>query len=185
MEFEFNMKELEKNLTGLQQQIFAKKAMYKAGVETESSAKEIINTFENEKGHSQGVDSGGFRDTVHSDEIEEGFGFAVRDSVPFGIFHEFGTVEHFVPFFDESGAITSLGQWAMRHFDLDGPFQVIGKKGKALKAPSRKSREDILRTMGGIMVSLDEMAPFRRALAETKANISKIFKEEFEWQMKQ
>lgn len=184
MEFEFNMKELKKNLTGLQQQIFAKKAMYRAGTETETSAKDIINNFRNEKGHLQGIDSGGFRDTIHVEEIDDGFGFSVKDAVPYGIFHEFGTVKHFVPFFDKNGNITSLGQWAMRHF-ADLSFTVEGKRGKPLKKPSVKSREEVLKTKGGLTVSLDEMAPFRTALSITDSNIDQIFREEFEWQMKQ
>lgn len=184
MGFEFNVEDLEKNLTKLQQQTFAKNAMYRAGVNTETSAKNIINNFRNEKGHLQGIDSGGFRDTIHVEEIEEGFGFSVRDAVPYGIYHEFGTVKHFVPFFDKNGNMTSLGQWAIRHFD-DLNFTVEGKSGKSLKRPSRKSREEVLRSKGGLTVSLDEMAPFRTALSITDSSIDKIFKEEYEWQMKQ
>lgn len=183
MRIEFNIGDLEKNLKKIQKQEFIKKAMYRAGMETEDIAKEIINTFTNKEGHSQGVDSGAFRDGVYSSEIKDGFGFKVRDSTPTGIYHEFGTVQHFVPFFDRGGSITSLGQWAMRHFD-DLDFEAIGKSGKVLKKPSRASREDVLKAKGGIMVSLDEMAPFRKALAETSRNIKKIFKEEFKWQMK-
>ena len=184
MEFEFNIENLEENLVKLTKQEFIKKAMYRAGVETETGAKEIINSFKNAKGHTQGVDSAGFRDSVHNNEIEDGFGFKVKDAVPYGIYHEFGTVKHFVPFFDKSGQITSLGQWAIRHFD-DLKFTVEGKRGKPLKKPSRKSREEVLRSKGGLTVSLDEMAPFRTSLARTNVNIDNIFKEEYEWQMKQ
>ena len=184
MDFEFNIDSLEENLEKLKKQDFIKKAMYRAGVETETNAKEIVNNFKNAKGHSQGVDSGGFRDAIHSSEIVYGFGFSVNDGVPYGIYHEFGTVKHFVPFFDKSGAMTPLGQWAMRHFD-ELNFTVEGKRGKPLKRPSRKSRREVLGDKGGLMVSLDEMAPFRTALAKTENKIDQIFKEEFEWQMKQ
>lgn len=184
MGFNFDTKDLEKKLDRLKDLDFVKKAMHRAGTETEISAKKIVNNFENKKGNKQGVDSGGFRDTIHIEEIEDGFGFRMKDSVPYGIYHEFGTEKHFVPFFDKAGQITSLGQWAARHFG-ELKFIVEGKRGKPLKKPSRKSRLEVLKEKGGLMVSLDEMAPFRKALEETNRNIDDIFEEEFEWQMKQ
>lgn len=158
-------------------------AMTRLGEEAELIAKDIVNTFVNSKGFPQGVDSGAFRDGINSTPIT--LGFVLRDSVPHGVWHEFGTEEHWVPFFDEMGSLTSLGQWAMRHFDNKGEsvLEVRGKKGKALKNPTRDAREEVLREMGGIMVSLDEMAAFRRAIDEVQKLAPKIFEEEWaKWQ---
>lgn len=142
-------------------------------------AQDTISSFVNSKGNSQGVDSGDFVASIHATPINGGFGVKVSDGVDYGIHHEFGTVSHWVPFFDRSGNITSLGVWALKHFDITpgSIFRVMGKKGKALKAPSVKSREDVLRDMGGISVKLDEIAPFRKALGHGKRIYINIFEE--------
>jgi len=154
-----------------------KDSMAELGDECSKHAQDTVSSFRNSKGYPQGVNTGNFVASIHSEPINDGFGFKMSDGVNYGIYHEFGTIKHWVPFYDRSGNITPLGLWALQHFSLDGTFQVIGRRGKSLKAPSRKSREDRLKAMGGIMVSLDEMAPFRKALEYCKSITNKIFKE--------
>ena len=158
----------------------AKRAIARLGIEAQKHAQNTINSFTDSKGYSQGVDSGAFRDGIKIELINDGFGFRMSDSVPHGKYHEFGTMPHWVPFFDESGSLTDLGEWAMRKFSSGGALQVKGKRGKGLKNPSRVSREEALRRMGGMTVSLDEMAPFRKALIYLKSIETKVFKEEME-----
>lgn len=180
MELKVNLgllgKEVDASTWKSQQKI--QNSMKRLGIETSVYAKEIIDTFINASGHSQGVDSGLFRDGVHSTVIDGGYGFKVNDSVPYGIYHEFGTEEHFVPFVDEAGSLTNLGKWAVRHF-TDIGFEAIGTSGKKLKRPSRKTREEIIIDRGGMIVSLDEMAPFRKALDYAHTISPTVFREEF------
>lgn len=180
MKLESNFFELDKNIDvytqGAHKHII--KSMGRLGIESEVDAKETINTFTKSSGHKQGVNSGLFRDGVHSTVIEGGYGFRLNDSVEYGIFHEFGTELHFVPFVDAAGSLTSLGKWAILHFG-DLGFEAIGKSGRALKRPSRKTREEIIISKGGMMVSLDEMAPFRKALEHAQTISSTVFREEF------
>jgi len=180
MKLETNFFELEKkiDLASKEAQQHIINSMQRLGIEAEIDAKNTINTFVNSKGHQQGVNSGLFRDGVHSDVVESGYGFALRDSVEYGVYHEFGTEEHFVPFVDAGGGLTSLGKWAVLHFD-DLGFEVLGKSGKALKTPTRSSREEIVKSKGGMVVSLDEMAPFRKALEHAQHIAPEIFEEEF------
>jgi hypothetical protein len=145
----------------------------------ERRAKDIVNTFIGKDGNPQGVDSGNFRDGIQTEVTDSGFGFRGFDTVPYGIYHEFGTKKHWMPFFDESGNLTGLGRWAMRHFDSLG-FTVTGKRGKSLKNPSRASREEVLKAKRGIMVSLDEMAPFRTSIDECVGEATRLFKEKLE-----
>ena len=155
-------------------------AMMKLGIEAQAHAQNTVDTFTNSKGHQQGVGSGAFRDSIKSEVVMDGIAFKLSDGVPYGIYHEYGTEPHWVPFFDkDTGEITSLGEWAMVNFKTL-KYEVTGKKGKPLKKPSRASREDLLRKKGGITVSLDEMAPFRKALEHTKTIAGKIFIEELE-----
>lgn len=155
----------------------AKQAITRLGIEAQKHAQNTINTFSDNKGYSQGVDSGAFRDGVKIESINDGFGFRMSDSISYGKYHEFGTIPHWVPFFDRSGSLTDLGEWAMRKFSPKGTFQVKGKKG-GLKNPSRVSKEEVLKKMGGMIVSLDEMAPFRKALIYLKSIETRVFKEE-------
>jgi len=179
MQLEANLFELEQNVKtySLGAQLHIQDSMGRLGIESEADAKNTINTFVSSKGHKQGVNSGLFRDSVHSTPIEDGYGFRLNDGVPYGIYHEFGTQEHFVPFVDASGSLTALGKWAVLHFD-DLGFSVIGTSGKKLKRPSRQSREDAVKSRGGMKVSLDEMAPFRKALEHAQNIAPDIFKEE-------
>ena len=180
MQLETNLIELDKNIDtySMKAQGHIQKSMGRLGIESEVDAKETIDTFMGSKGRKQGVDTGLFRDTIHSDVIDSGYGFILKDAVEYGIHHEYGTEEHEEPLVDENGDLTSLGKWAVRHFDVLG-YKAIGKSGKKLKKPSRKSREDVVKARGTMMVSLDEMAPFRKALEHVQNIKGEIFKEEF------
>lgn len=180
MQLSINFIELDKNIDtySMDSQEHIQKSMGRLGIESEVNAKETIDTFVKSSGHKQGVNSGLFRDGVHSTVIEAGYGFRLNDSVPYGIYHEFGTEKHFVPFADAAGSLTSLGKWAILHFD-DLGFEAIGTSGRALKQPSRKTREEIVISKGGMMVSLDEMAPFRKALEHAQNISPTVFREEF------
>lgn len=140
------------------------------GIEGAIFAQDTISNFVDSKGHHQGVDTGHFVDSVHSEIILDGNGFRIADGVDYGIYHEFGTVSHWVPFFDESGNITGLGVWALHTLDFS---EELGKGG------TRKSKEEILKQRGGIMVKLDEMAPFRKALEHIKSITAITFRETF------
>jgi hypothetical protein len=177
MNLECDFTEALKAVEGKPREETIRRGMQRIGVMAEEYAKAIINTFKKAKGTSQGVDSGSFRDGIRSESIEDGFGFRVHDSVPYGIYHEFGTEKHWLPFFDEGGELTGLGDWAQRHFDEIG-FEVKGKRGKALKRPSRNQKIDVLKQIGGMMVSLDEMAPFRKAAEYANSIAAKVMKEE-------
>lgn len=177
MNLECDFSELFKMVEPKPKQEAIKRSMRRIGLKAETHAKDTINTFKKESGHGQGVDSGAFRDGVRSEEIAGGFGFRVHDSVDYGIYHEFGTEKHWLPFFDDTGSLTGLGDWALRHFAEIG-FEVKGKRGKALKAPKRSQKLDTLKTIGGMKVSLDEMAPFRKANAYAQKIASEVFREE-------
>lgn len=141
------------------------------GIEGAKNAQDTISNFTNSKGHSQGVDTGHFVNSIHSKPILDGKGFKISDGVDYGIYHEFGTIRHWVPFFDASGNITGLGVWALHTLDFESE---VGKGG------TRKSKEEILKQRGGMMVSLDEMAPFRKALEYVKSIVHQTFKEAFD-----
>jgi hypothetical protein len=180
MNLECDFTEALKAVEGRPKEETIKRSMQKIGILAESYAKEIINTFKKAKGTGQGVDRGSFRDGIRSEPIEDGFGFRVHDSVPYGIYHEFGTEKHWLPFFEEGGGqFTSLGDWAYRHFGEIG-FEVIGKRGKALKAPARMQKIQVLEGIGGMMVSLDEMAPFRKSSEYANSIAAQVFREEME-----
>lgn len=189
MELEVNFAGVLRNLNKLEKSdVAAERAMRRTGQIASMSAKRTINRFIDAKGHPQGVDSGAFRDGIRSKPLTgKDIGFVLRDSVPYGIYHEYGTEPHWLPFFDDAGGLTGLGKWAMRHFEPSEKtvLFVKGKRGKALKKPSRVSREEKLKKLGGIMVSLDEMAPFRSAVIEAQAAAPKIFKEEYEKWLKE
>jgi len=147
------------------------KAMHRLGIEAETHIKDTINTFvRSDTGRKQGVHTGAFRDSVRVTRYDKK-GFEVSDGVPYGIYHEFGTEKHFVPFADKQGNLTPLGQWAVLNFQLLG----FGSQSKR-----RSTREEIVKSKGGMMVSLDEMAPFRKAIKHIEQVYPKIFKEVLE-----
>lgn len=182
MKLDTNIKELinKVNKTGHNyNENVVKTSMRRASVEGTGNIKETISNFKDSKGDSQGFDTGHFVASIDTDLIEDGLGFEIFDGVPYGIFHEMGTVKHWVPFFDSSGNMTELGKWAYRNF-LDIGAEATGARGKKLKRPTKKSKEEALRQRGGMSVQLDEMAPFRKGLIFLNQRVPEIFKEEFD-----
>jgi hypothetical protein len=121
--------------------------------ECESSAKQIISE--------NSVDTGQFLNSVWTETWEESddFGFKMHDGVDYGVYHEFGTIKHWLPFFyygDTSKPV--LADWGRR---------VLGLTDEEMLA------------MGGLEVEINETSPFRRALFEVEGNAGKIFEKEF------
>lgn len=121
---------------------------------------EIISNFIDSDGHRQGVDTGTFINSIHLEELGEVI--AVMDGVDYGIYHEYGTEEHWLPLMDSSGNLTPLGEWAYRKFD-DLGWEPIGKRGKSIKNKTMSGKMEAIKRRGWLRVSLDEMAPFRTA----------------------
>jgi hypothetical protein len=99
--------------------------------------------------------------SVWTETWEEGddFGFKMHDGVDYGVYHEFGTIKHWLPFFyygDTSKPV--LADWGRR---------VLGLTDEEMLA------------MGGIEVEINETSPFRKALFEVEGNAGKIFEKEF------
>lgn len=153
-----------------------KDSLYDISLEIAKEAQRIIETFVNSKGHDVGVDTGAFINGIFNEVLDEGYGFRVADTVEYGIYHEFGTEGHWLPFFDRSGEITSLGLWALRNFDNLTFTQQTENFKSGLK---RKDRTEILKQIGGITIQLDKMAPFRQALAYGKSIKEEIFRRNF------
>ena len=160
---------VKSNLDRVFNEDMAERAMTKLGIEAEKHAKTTINTFHKSTGTKQGVHTGAFRDSVRSYATPKGF--VLKDGVPYGIYHEFGTEKHFVPFVDGMGNLTSLGQWAVLNFEL---------LGFGAQAERRATREEIVKSKGGMMVSLEEMSPFRKALVHVKDIARQVLSEELE-----
>lgn len=122
--------------------------------ECEAEAKQIIS--------GGAVNSGQFLNSIWTEIWEDGeeFGFTMHDGVSYGIYHEYGTIQHWVPFYyrgDTSKPV--LADWAAR---------VLGM-----------TEEEML-ARGGMMVQLDELMPFRKGLIHIENDAEKIFKKEFE-----
>lgn len=119
----------------------------------ESSAKRTISK--------NSVDSGRFLNSVWHELWEDGdeMGFTMYDGVDYGIYHEFGTIRHWLPFFyygDTSKPV--LADWA-RH--------VLGMTDEEMLA------------QGGMMVEIKETMPFRKALLNIKDKAQGIFDRQF------
>lgn len=130
-----------------------KRAIRKMAFETEREAKLIISQ--------KSVDTGRFLNSIWSETWEDGdeIGFTVHDGVDYGIYHEYGTLKHWLPFYyydDTSKPI--LADWGRRVLGL--------------------TEEEML-AMGGIEVEIDETMPFRKALLFIEGRVQKIFDEEF------
>jgi len=108
------------------------------------------------------VDTGDFLNSIHYEMFEDGdeIGFTGYDGVKYGIFHEVGTVRHWLPFFyygDTSKPV--LANWGRRVLKL--------------------TDEEML-AMGGIEVEIKESQPFMKAILIAQAKIEEIFIEVFE-----
>lgn len=178
LDFSVDFEKLLKGIDEFPLDPIVRRSMKEIGVKTETHIKNTINTFTNEKGHKQGVDSGAFRDSVHVVMLDGGYVFKVQDGVPYGYWHETGTKPHWVPFFTKTGSLTALGQWAIRHFSDIG-FQAVGKGGKPLKRPARDLKIEVLKRKRGMRVKLSKMQAFEKGLKNAKVIGPEIFENTF------
>jgi len=130
-----------------------RRAVRKMGAEVERKSKLIVSR--------NSVDTGQFLNSIWSETWEEGdeYGFTVYDGVDYGIYHEYGTIKHWLPFFyygDVSKPV--LADWGRR---------VLGLTDEEMLA------------MGGIEVEIDETMPFRKALLFVENKVQEMFDKEF------
>ena len=149
--------ELKIDFTGIEKE-FSEKEMIKKiersmetmAQEWEMEAKTIVS---NNK-----VDTGQFLNSIHYEMLKgEEIGFIGYDGVEHGVYIEFGTIKHFVPFYDKNGEPV-LANWAKRVLNM--------------------SKEE-MEKQGGMMVELDELMPFRKALIHIENKAQDIFNNEF------
>lgn len=180
IEMEINWKEFFEDLDQMEEEVegLVLRGMQKLGDYTVDDIRHTIETFVCDRGHPQGVDTGHFVNSIHNRKTQKGYGFKITDGVFYGIYFEYGTRPRWMPFYDRSGNITALGEWAVRKFHEIG-FKVMGKRGKPLKKPKRAQKEDVLREIKGMVVQLGEMMPFRKGLDFATKNYPRIFEEEF------
>ena len=154
MELKIDFTGISKQFSDVEIKKKIKRAVATMANECELSAKETIS--------SGAVDSGRFLNSIVTEtwEKDDEMGFTMRDGVNYGIYHEFGVLQpHWVPFFyrgDTSKPV--LADWGRRVLGL--------------------SDQEML-DMGGIMVQLDELMPFRKALLDVENKAQDIFNEEF------
>ena len=130
-----------------------KKSMEGIATEWENEAKRIIQD--------NSLDTGQFANSVHFEMFEEGdsIGFIGSDAVDYGIYHEYGTVKHWLPYY--------------YYGDINKP--VLAEWGKRVLG---LSQEEML-AQGGIMVEIKESKPFMRAMMKARSDAPEIFKETF------
>ena len=156
MELSLNMEKLISNLgTTTKKEIEDKiyHAMETMAQEWEKEAKFIV------AGNS--VDTGDFLNSIHYEMNKDGdeVSFIGYDGVKYGIYHEFGTVRHWLPFFyygDTSKPV--LANWGRRVLKL--------------------TDEEML-TMGGLEVEIKESQPFMKAMLTVQGEAEEIFTEVF------
>ena len=134
-----------------------REGMESLAIEWEAKAKEIISDH--------AVDTGEFLNSVHYEMFEEGdeIGFLGEDGVKYGIYHEYGTVRHFVPFY----------KWTGDGYDISQP--ILADWGKRVLG---LTEEEMLKE-GGIKVKIDELRPFMKSLLYTNGEACEIFEEVF------
>lgn len=162
MELEIDFSDFEKQFSEEKMKEKIKKSMNAMAIEWEAETKNIISD--------NAVDSGEFLNSIHYEMIEEngGIGFIGYDGVTYGLYHEFGTVRHFVPFYKYLGKVDGTAQ-----YDTSEP--ILADWGKRVLGLS----EEEMLEMGGLNVQLKELMPFRKALAYIEAQAGNIFREEF------
>jgi len=156
MELEIDMGDLEysvEHVSPTEVRKLIKKAVYAAAMEWLSEAKRIVSD--------SAVDTGIFLNSIHVDVFEEGddIGFIGADGVDYGIYWEYGTISHWVPFYyygDVSKPV--LADWGRR---------VLGM-----------TEEEML-DMGGMEVEIPELKPFMTAMLKAQAESNGIFKKTF------
>lgn len=156
MEMELDIGDLEqtlkkkspKEIRGL-----IKASMKSLAREWETEAKRIITDG--------ALDTGEFANSVHYEMFDDGveIGFIGSDGVDYGIYFEYGTIKHWVPFYyygDTNKPI--LADWGHRVLGL--------------------SEEEMLK-QGGMEVEIPELKPFMSAMLTTQSKAENIFKKKF------
>jgi hypothetical protein len=157
MEFTFDIGNLEseiKDKAPKEIRELVKKSMEGVAIEWESEAKRIIQDG--------ALDTGEFVNSVHFEMFEEGddIGFIGSDGVDYGVYWEYGTIKHWVPFY-RYGNLNEpvLAEWGHRVLGL--------------------SEEEMLK-MGGMEVEIPELKPFMKAMLKAQSGASEIFTETFD-----
>ena len=153
MEISIDFSDIAKQFDEKEVRAKIKRSIEVMAFECESSAKQTISD--------NSVDTGRFLNSVFTKtwELDDEMGFKMYDGVDYGIYHEYGTIKHWLPFYyynDTSKPV--LAEWGRRVLGL--------------------SEEEML-AMGGIEVEIDETMPFRKALLHVEKKAQKIFAKEF------
>ena len=125
------------------------KIMEKLAIEITIRAQEIVQEH--------ALDLGGFLQSIdyRMYKRKDNIGFRVFDGVHYGKYWEFGTVAHWVPFWNRDGE-PILADWARRHGFSD---------------------ED-MKARRGLMVKIPKLQPFRKAMMHGIMKFHSIIKEE-------
>ncbi len=153
MEIDINFEDVMKELSPDEIDKKLKRVVGKMGAEVERKAKLIVSK--------NSVDTGQFMNSIWLDLWNDGdeYGFTVYDGVDYGIYHEYGTIKHWLPFYyygDTSKPV--LADWGRR---------VLGLTEAEMLA------------MGGIEVEIDETMPFRKALLFVENKAQRMLDKEF------
>ena len=153
MEIDINFEDVMKELSPDEIDKKLKRVVGKMGAEVERKAKSIVSK--------KSIDTGQFMNSIWLDLWNDGdeYGFTVYDGVDYGIYHEYGTIKHWLPFYyygDTSKPV--LADWGRRVLGLT---------------------EAEMLTMGGIEVEIDETMPFRKALLFVENKAQRMLDKEF------
>ena len=153
MEIDINFEDVMKELSPDKIDKKLKRVVGKMGAEVERKAKLIVSR--------KSVDTGQFLNSIWLELWNDGdeYGFTVYDGVDYGIYHEYGTIKHWLPFYyygDTSKPV--LAEWGRR---------VLGLTEAEMLA------------MGGIEVEIDETMPFRKALLFVENKAQRMLNNEF------
>ena len=153
MEIDINFEDVMKELSPDEIDKKLKRVVGKMGAEVERKAKSIVSK--------KSIDTGQFMNSIWLDLWNDGdeYGFTVYDGVDYGIYHEYGTIKHWLPFYyygDTSKPV--LADWGRR---------VLGLTEAEMLA------------MGGIEVEIDETMPFRKALLFVENKAQRMLDKEF------
>lgn len=154
MELDLEMGDLIENISDEKEiRKLIKKSMEGMAMEWEKSAKMIIS--------GGALDTGEFVNSIHFEmfESKDEVGFIGMDGVDYGVFWEYGTVKHFVPFY--------------RHNDTSQP--VLADWGRRVL---KLTQTEMLK-MGGLQVKIPELSPFMKAMLKAQTQAAEIFKETF------
>ena len=156
MELTMNMTELVSNLETKTKKEIEKKiyqAMEVMAQTWEREAKLIISD--------SSVDTGDFLNSVHYEMFKKGdeIGFTGYDGVKYGVYHEFGTVKHWLPFFYRG--------------DLSKP--VLANWGRRVLGLTDQEMLD----QGGLEVEIKQSQPFFKAMLIANEEANEIFPEVF------